>query len=211
MTPFNRQRFRKPRFLNQSGYKSIGYATTNNSIKETDAQFKNLKTQGCNLIFQEEVSLDSKRDLRPQLEAAIQMLKPEDELVLISLHHLGNNQITVTARINSLQAENKYIRTLDGLVNTRKLGESGENLIALLLALSRIGNTFSQNHTQNFSQHRTNTKGNLGGRPKTNQERAALVLRLRQEGFSYRSIRNQTGLALSTIRRIILEANHTKP
>ena len=42
-------------------------------------------------------------------------------------------------------------------------------------------------------------------RPKTNQAKERLVLRLRDEGCSYRSIREQTGLALSTIRRIIAE------
>ena len=45
----------------------------------------------------------------------------------------------------------------------------------------------------------------MGGRPKTNTEQEALVVRLREEGCSYRSIRKQTGLALSTIRRIIVE------
>ena len=54
-------------------------------------------------------------------------------------------------------------------------------------------------------QHRRSTGGNLGGRPKTNQAKERLVLRLREEGCSYRSIREQTGLALSTIRRIIAE------
>ena len=46
----------------------------------------------------------------------------------------------------------------------------------------------------------------MGGRPKTSNEKDGLVLRLRNEGCSYRSIREHTtGLALSTIRRIIVE------
>ncbi len=52
---------------------------------------------------------------------------------------------------------------------------------------------------------RRSAGGNLGGRPKTNEAKERLVLRLRDEGCSYRSIREQTGLALSTIRRIIAE------
>ena len=46
---------------------------------------------------------------------------------------------------------------------------------------------------------------NLGGRPKISPLIESLVLRLRNEGYSYRSIRTQTGIALSTIRRIILD------
>ena len=37
----------------------------------------------------------------------------------------------------------------------------------------------------------------------------SLVIRLRNEGYSYRSIRSQTGIALSTIRRVILEGELT--
>lgn len=45
----------------------------------------------------------------------------------------------------------------------------------------------------------------LGGRPKTSRVKEGLVLRLSKEGCSYISIRENTGLALSTIRRIIVE------
>ena len=45
----------------------------------------------------------------------------------------------------------------------------------------------------------------LGGRPKTSEKKEKLVLRLRDEGESYRGIREQTGLGLATIRRIIAD------
>ena len=48
--------------------------------------------------------------------------------------------------------------------------------------------------------------GDLGGRPKTSAKKESLVLRLREEGESYRSIKEQTGLALATITRIVKEA-----
>ena len=50
---------------------------------------------------------------------------------------------------------------------------------------------------------------NLGGRPKISPLKESLVIRLRNEGYSYRSIRTQTGIALSTIRRVILEGELT--
>ena len=50
---------------------------------------------------------------------------------------------------------------------------------------------------------------NLGGRPKISALKESLVIRLRNEGYSYRSIRTQTGIALSTIRRVILEGELT--
>ena len=50
---------------------------------------------------------------------------------------------------------------------------------------------------------------NLGGRPKISPLKESLVIRLRNEGYSNRSIRSQTGIALSTIRRVILEGEFT--
>ena len=46
----------------------------------------------------------------------------------------------------------------------------------------------------------------LGGRPKTSNKKEKLVLRLREDGDSYREIREQTGLGLATIRRIIADS-----
>ena len=55
-------------------------------------------------------------------------------------------------------------------------------------------------------RERKNIGLNLGGRPKISKIKETLVLRLRNEGYSYRTIRSQTGVALSTIRRIILDS-----
>ena len=45
----------------------------------------------------------------------------------------------------------------------------------------------------------------MNTRPRVNAKKESLVLRLRKEGESYRSIREQTGLALATITRIVKE------
>ncbi len=54
-------------------------------------------------------------------------------------------------------------------------------------------------------KNRRETGGHLRGRPKTDNEKEVLVLRLRHASCSYSLIRKQTGLALSTIKRIIVE------
>ena len=54
-------------------------------------------------------------------------------------------------------------------------------------------------------EYRRNNNGDLGGRPKTSEKKEKYVLRLREEGESYREIREQTGLGLATIRRIIAD------
>ena len=72
--------------------------------------------------------------------------------------------------------------------------------------MAELERSLIQERTLESIQHLREIGGNLGGLPKTNQAMERLVLRLREEGCSYRSIREQTGLALSTIRPIIAEA-----
>ena len=186
--------------------RSIGYARVSTSHQSVDAQVSLLKAEGCAVVFHEVVSTRIKEGGRPQLQSALNALVEGDELVVAKLDRLGRDQRSVINRLHDLQERGIHIRTLDGLVNTRGLGKFAPILIGLLSGLAEVERSLIQERTLESIQHRRETGGNLGGRPKTNQAKEKLVLRLREEGCSYRSIREQTGLGLSTIRRIILDA-----
>lgn len=187
--------------------KSIGYARTSTirQVSGLEAQVLALKQAGCSVVFQEQVSTRVKEENRPQFQAALSSLESGDELVVGKLDRLGRTQVEVVSRLHQLQEKGIHVRTLDGLVNTKGLGKFAPVLIGLLSGLAEVERSLIQERTLESIQHRRETGGNLGGRPKTNQAKERLVLRLRDEGCSYRSIREQTGLALSTIRRIIAE------
>ena len=114
-------------------------------------------------------------------------------------------QREVINRLHDLQEKGIHVRTLDGLVNTKAMGKMAPVLIGLLTGLNEVEREVTRDLVLESIEHCRSTGGNLGGRPKTNEAKERLVLRLRDEGCSYRSIREQTGLALSTIRRIIAE------
>tara|TARA_B100000965_G_C19525414_1_gene728539 strand:- start:457 stop:1071 length:615 start_codon:yes stop_codon:yes gene_type:complete len=192
-------------FSNRKNYKSIGLARVSTASQSLDNQVSALKRDGCCVVFQEVISTRYKNVQRPQLIAALEELDKDDELVLSKLDRLGRTQLEVLSLINQLQQKGKHVRTLDGLINTRFLGNNTHHLIGFLLGLSELERSLIKERTLESIQHRRETGGNLGGRPKTNNEKEGLVIRLRNEGCSYRSIRKQTGLALSTIRRIIVE------
>ena len=190
--------------------RSIGYARTSGGGDTKQAtglevQVKALKDAGCAVVFQEIVSTRTAEKDRHQLQAALNALVGGDELVITALSRLGRTQREVINRLHDLQEKGIHVRTLDGLVNTRGMGKFAPVLIGLLSGLAEVERSLIQERTLESIQHRRATGGNLGGRPKTNQAKERLVLRLREEGCSYRSVREQTGLALSTIRRIISE------
>tara|TARA_B100001029_G_scaffold141678_1_gene121198 strand:+ start:28 stop:648 length:621 start_codon:yes stop_codon:yes gene_type:complete len=196
----------KPLFRDKPDYKSIGLARVSTSTQSVDSQVSLLKDAGCCVVFEETISTRYKNSDRPQLQAALAALDEGDEIVITKLDRLGRTQVEVVSLLHKLQQEGKHARTLDGLINTRGLGSFAPVLIGLLTGLSEVERTLIQERTKESIAFRRETGGNLGGRPKTNEAKEGLVTRLRNEGCSYRSIRSQTGLALSTIRRIILDS-----
>ena len=183
--------------------RSIGYARCSTTHQDTAAQVAELRGAGCVEVFAEKVSSRAPLEKRPQLRRCLETLLEGDELVVSKLDRLGRSQVEVINRLSDLQSKGIYVRTLDGLINTRGLGKLAPLVIGLLTGLAEVERSLIQERTRESVEHRRRTGGNLGGRPKTSDKKERLVLRLRDEGESYRSIRDQTGLSLATIQRIL--------
>ena len=185
--------------------RKIGYARCSTSHQSTDSQVAELKDAGCEEVFFEKVSSTTTLDKRHQLRACLSILREQDQLVVAKLDRLGRSQVEVINRLNDLQQKGIHVKSLDGLIDTQALGKMAPLVVGLLTGLSEVERSLIQERTRESVEHRRKTGGNLGGRPKTNAKKETLVLRLRKEGESYRSIKDQTGLALATITRIVKE------
>ena len=185
--------------------KIIGYArvSSRTGTQSTDSQVAALKEAGAEVVFEEKISTRKDEQERPQLQAALAALRKDDELVLTTLSRLGRTQREVINRLHDLQAEGINVRTLDGFVNTAAMGKFAPLLIGLLTGLNEVERTLANERSLESIAYRRATGGNLGGRPKTPPKKEKLVLRLREEGESLRGIREQTGLAVATIRKIL--------
>ena len=187
--------------------KVIGYAriSSGTGTQILDPQVEKLKESGCDQIFSETISTRKTEKERPELMKCLSSLRKGDTLKISTLSRLGRTQREVINRLNDLQAEGINLVTLDGLVNTEALGKFAPILIGLLTGLNEVERDLIQERVNASVEHRRNTGGDLGGRPKTSNKKEKLVIRLREDGDSYREIREQTGLGLATIRRIIAE------
>ncbi len=195
---FIKPKFARPKFLGRPNYKSIGYALTDKAhCKNTDPIYA-LQNAGCDFVFHET------SEQTHQIQAAISAMNPGDELVITKLGQLGNKQLEILKKITEMQAEEKHLRTLDGKLNTREIGPLTSILIGLISGITEIGLEENLKRKAIYADKVTIHK-RLRGRPKISQAKEDLVIRLRNQGFSYRSIKDQTGLALSTIRRIIVD------
>ena len=190
--------------------KVIGYSRKSTSSQTNAPDVEALKQAGCEIVFEENVSTRKAEKDRPELMKCLASLRKGDTLKLTSLSRLGRTQREVINRLHELQAEEINVITLDGLINTEALGKFAPVLIGLLTGLNEVERELIQERTIASVEYRRKTGGNLGGRPKTSAKKEKLVLRLREEGESLRSIQDQTGVAVATIRRIIQDAEQIK-
>ena len=177
----------------------------NTTHQNTDSQVDELKADGCEEVFFEKVSSTAPLEQRHQFRACLSVLRQGDLLYVSKLDRMSRTQVEVINRLNDLQQRGIHVRTLDGLIDTKALGKMAPLVVGLLTGLSEVERSLIQERSRESVEHRRKTGGDLGGRPKTSAKKESLVLRLREEGESYRSIKEQRGLALATITRIIKE------
>ena len=188
--------------------KSIGYArATHNEFEYLEEQIKKLKEEGCSLVFSELISLDE--EIKPQLNKAINYLSKGDELIITQLDRAFKNKKECLVIINKLINKNIKLRTLTGFFAGNKSSKTNSSIFKIFYELENLEDKSLGERKKEQLLRRKLSGNNLGGRPKISPLKESLVIRLRNEGYSYRSIRSQTGIALSTIRRIILEGELT--
>ena len=183
--------------------KIIGYSRKSTQKQSNEGDVEALKQSGCEIVFEEIISSRKSEKDRPELQKCLSALRNGDTLKLCSLSRLGRTQREVINRLHDLQAEGIHVVTLDGFVNTEAMGKFAPVLIGLLTGLNEVERELTQERTLASIAYRRQTGGNLGGRPKTAPKKEKLVMRLREEGESLRGIREQTGLAVATIRKIL--------
>ena len=184
--------------------KSIGYARAINSESSyLEEQIQSLKGEGCNLIFSEFLSLDE--EIKPEFKKALKVLSKGDELVITKLDRAFSNRNECIRIINKLLNQDVQLQTLSGFFTSNDSQNTSSLVFNILFELDNLDNECQRERKKENILKRRLAGNNLGGRPKISPLKESLVIRLRNEGYSYRSIRSQTGIALSTIRRVILE------
>ena len=184
--------------------KSVGYARAIESeFNYLEQQIESLKKEGCNLVFSELISLEA--EIKPQLNKALSCLSKGDELIVTQLDRAFLNKKDCLKTIKKLINNDVRLRTTSGFLADNYTSKRNSSIFNILYELDNLEDNYLLERKKEQLLRRKLSGNNLGGRPKISPLKESLVLRLRTEGFSYRSIRTQTGISLSTIRRIILD------
>ena len=189
----------------KSDKKLIGYARAiDNEIDYLNKQIYDLNNSGCNSIFSEIISASAEK--KPELQNAFNALSPGDILIVDKLDRAFYSKNDCLNGLNILLQKGIDLKILSSNFSSSERYEPFILILKVLLELENLEKDISDEKKREMLKNRKIIGLNLGGRPKISKIKETLVLRLRNEGYSYRTIRSQTGVALSTIRRIILDS-----
>ena len=189
----------------KSDKKLIGYARAiDNEIDYLNQQINDLNNYGCDSIFSEIISLTA--DTKPELQNAFNSLSSGDILIIDKLDRAFYSKNDCLRGLNILFNKGIDIKILSSNLSSLERYEPFPTILKVLLELENLEKDILNEKKSQIIKNRKMIGLNLGGRPKISKIKETLVLRLRSEGYSYRTIRSQTGVALSTIRRIILDS-----
>ena len=181
-----------------------GYArvSSGTGTQTTDGQVEKLKESGCSKVFYETVSSRVPAEQRPQLQAVLTVLEPYDELRVVSLSRLGRTQVEIINCLHDLQTRQIFVKTLDGLIDTKALGKMSPLVIGLLTGLNQIERDLIRERTLESVNYRRKHNMDLGGRRPLEEVKKNNIIKLRHEGNSLRQIVKLTGVSLSAVQRV---------
>ena len=113
----------------------IGYARVSTKDQNLDLQIEELKKARCMKIFSEKKS--GKRE-RPELEAALEYLRPEDTFVVYKFDRIGRSLKDLLSRVSSLHERGiKIISIKDNIDTSSTSGKLMMHIFASLAEFER--------------------------------------------------------------------------
>ena len=120
----------------------------------------------------------------------------------VSLSRLGRTQVEIINCLHDLQTRQIFVKTLDGLIDTKALGKMSPLVIGLLTGLNQIERDLIRERTLESVNYRRKHNMDLGGRRPLEEVKKNNIIKLRHEGNSLRQIVKLTGVSLSAVQRV---------
>lgn len=177
----------------------IGYARTSTLEQEAglEAQERDLKALGCEMVFSEQVS---SVDKRPELEAALAYVRKGDTLVVTKLDRLARSVVHMGEIVAKLEAKGVALRIEAMGVDTST--STGKLMLNVLASVAQFEREMTLER-QREGIAKAKGEGKYKGRKPTARAKAEEVLSLSEAGLSMGKIADKLGIGKGSVHRIL--------
>lgn len=182
----------------------VGYARTSTVVQDAglEAQVRDLKSYGCEELYQEQVSSVGDRD---QLDAAIKSLRSGDKLVVTKLDRLARSVRHLGELLEALEAKGAglVILSMGGqqIDTTTATGKMMLNVMASVAQFER--EMMLERQREGIAKAKAD--GKYTGRRPTAMAKADSVKALLATGMSKTKVCEQVGISRASLYRILAQ------
>ena len=181
----------------------IGYARVSTQDQNLDRQLDNLRSAGCERIFNEKMT-GTKSD-RPELKTMLLTLRSGDILVIDSFSRLSRSTKDLLELVEKLTGMGVHLVSLKENLDTTTA--TGKLMLTMLSALSQFERDLIAERTIDGLKA-ARARGRSGGRPRvgTDKDRKQALAMYNANVMSNQDIADRFGVSLSTLNRWIKAA-----
>ncbi len=180
----------------------IGYARTStvDQMAGFESQITELRSIGCEKVFQEQVSSVGNRI---QLDAALEFVREGDVLVVTKLDRLARSMRDLMSIIHQLERKQVGLRILNLGMDTKTT--TGKLMLTILGGIAQFEREMMLER-QREGVAKAKGEGKYTGRKPIDATRQATIIRLNTEGLTKVEIANQVGVSEATVYRVLAKA-----
>ena len=183
-----------------------GYWRCSTSLQDQERQVIALKQEGVpeENIFGDKITGTSNYGDREELSKCLDLLQPDDLLILEDMNRLGRTMVTMLVEVNNLIERGVFIKTLDGRLDTSLMNDEIVRLIVGVMGYAAECELRNIKHRTSEGRAVAKSRGvKFGAKRKYDKYQIQEIMDKRNKGMGYGSIAKSLGMTKSTVQTII--------
>lgn len=178
----------------------VGYVRVSRNEQNPEMQRNELEASGCERIFEERIS--SRKESRPQLEAALDYCREGDRLVVWKLDRLGRSIKELIELVNSLEERGVEFKSLRESLDTSTPG--GKLVFHVFASMAEFERDVIRERTM-AGLEAARARGRKGGRkPAMDEKKIALARRMMSDRENNATeVAETLGISKATLYRYV--------
>ena len=183
-----------------------GYWRCLTNLQDQERQVIALKQEGVpeENIFGDKITGTSNYGDREELSKCLDLLQPDDLLILEDMNRLGRTMVTMLVEVNNLIERGVFIKTLDGRLDTSLMNDEIVRLIVGVMGYAAECELRNIKHRKSEGRAVAKSRGvKFGAKRKYSKYQIQEIMDKRNKGMGYGSIAKSLGMTKSTVQTII--------